>query len=110
MNACDHSKQGIETQIVSETHNDPEVGVTDACESSKNVLDDIEKVVTVVGPKEVMGGSEHSQNEFAYKNNDVNANDQYIQGPETDIGTDKPKRPELEGTDGDNVGTDIISP
>jgi hypothetical protein len=24
MNACDHSKQGLETQIVSETHNDPE--------------------------------------------------------------------------------------
>ncbi len=37
MNACDHSKQGLETQIASETHNDPEVGVTDACESSKNV-------------------------------------------------------------------------
>jgi hypothetical protein len=26
------------------------------------------------------------------------------------FGTDKPKRPELEGTDGGNVGTDIISP
>ena len=64
MNACDHSKQGIETQIASETHNDPEIGDTDACESSKNVPDDIEKVVTDVGPKEVMGGSEHSQNEF----------------------------------------------
>ena len=24
MNACDHSKQGLETQIASETHNDPE--------------------------------------------------------------------------------------
>jgi hypothetical protein len=99
MNACDRSKQGIETQIASETHNDPEVGVTDACESSKNVPDDIEKVVTDVGPKEVMGGSEHSQNEFAHKNNDMNVNDQYKQGPETDIGTDNPKRPELEGTD-----------
>ncbi len=62
MNACDHSKQGIETQIASETHNDPEVGVKDACESFKNVSDDIEKVVTDVEPKEVMGGSEHSQN------------------------------------------------
>ena len=40
----------------------------------------------------------------------MNANDQYKQGPETDIGTDNPKRPELEGTDGDNVGTDVISP
>ncbi len=61
MNACDHSKQGLETQIASETHNDPEVGVTDACESSKKLPDDIEKVVTDgTGPKEVMDGSEHS--------------------------------------------------
>ena len=66
----------------------------------KNVLDDIEKVVTDVGPKEVMGGSEHSQNEFAHKNNDMNSNDQYKQGPKTDFCTDNPKRPELEGTDG----------
>jgi hypothetical protein len=110
MNACDHSKQGIETQVVSEIHNDPEVGVTDACESSKNVPDDIEKVVADVGPKEVMGGSEHSKNKFAHENNDMNANDQYKQGPKTDFGTDNPKRPESEGTDGGNVGTDIISP
>ncbi len=110
MNACDHSKQGIETQIASENHNDPEEGVTYACESSKNVPDEIEKVVTDVGPKEVMGESEHSQNEFAHENNDVNANDQYKHGPETDIGTDKPKKPELEGTDGGYVGTGIISP
>ncbi len=57
-----------------------------------------------------MGGSEHFQSEFAHENNDVNSNDQYKQGPETDIGTDNRKRPELEGTDGGNVGTDIISP
>ncbi len=38
---------------------------TDSCESSKNVLDDIEKDVTdATGPKEVMGGSEHSQMNF----------------------------------------------
>jgi hypothetical protein len=44
----------------------------------RNVPDDIEKVVTDgTGPKEVMGGSEHSKNEFADKNNDMNANDQY---------------------------------
>ncbi len=62
MNACDHSKQGLETQIASKTLNDPEVGVTDACEYSKNVPDDIEKVVTDgTGPNEVMGGSEYSQ-------------------------------------------------
>ncbi len=57
-----------------------------------------------------MGGSEYSQNEFAHKNNDMNANDQYKQGPETDIGTDNPKRPESKGTVGGDVGTDVISP
>jgi hypothetical protein len=30
MNACDHSKQGLETQIASETHNGLESEVTDA--------------------------------------------------------------------------------
>jgi hypothetical protein len=57
-----------------------------------------------------MGGSEHSKNEFAYENNDMNSNDQYKQGPKADFGTDSSKRPKLEGTDGGNVGTDIISP
>jgi hypothetical protein len=37
-----------------------------------------------------MGGSEHSQNELAHKNNDMNADDQSKQGPETEIGTDNP--------------------
>jgi hypothetical protein len=32
MNACDHSKQGLEIQIASETHNDPESEVTDSCD------------------------------------------------------------------------------
>jgi hypothetical protein len=55
--ACDHSKLGLETQIVSETHKDQVSGVKDGCESPKNVLDDIEKDVTdVTGQKEVMGG------------------------------------------------------
>jgi hypothetical protein len=40
----------------------------------------------------------------------MNSNDQYKQGPKTGFGTDNPKRPELEGTDSGNVGTDIISP
>ncbi len=35
INACDHSKQGLETQIASETHNHPKPEVTDSCESSK---------------------------------------------------------------------------
>ncbi len=47
-----------------------------------------------------MGGSEHSQSEFAHENNDMNANNKYKQGPETDIGTDNPKRQEFEGIDG----------
>jgi hypothetical protein len=46
MNACDHSKQGLETQIASETHNDPESEVKDGCESSKNLPDDIDKDIT----------------------------------------------------------------
>jgi hypothetical protein len=84
MNAYDHSKQGLETQIATETQNDSELETTDDCESSKNVPDDISKDVTdVIGPK---GGSEHSQNEFSYKNIDMNANDQSKQGPETEIG------------------------
>jgi hypothetical protein len=65
MNACDYSKQRLETQIASETHNDPESEVKDGCESSKNVPDNIDKDVTdVLGSMEVMGESEHSQNEF----------------------------------------------
>jgi hypothetical protein len=35
MNACDHSKQRLETQIASETHNDSKSEVTDSCKSSK---------------------------------------------------------------------------
>jgi hypothetical protein len=110
MNACDHSKQGLETQIASETHNDPKSQVTDSCECSKNVPDDIEEDGTdVTGPKEVMGGSEHSQNEFAHENIYMNANDQSKQGPETEIGKENPNGPESEGTAGGNVGTDVIS-
>ncbi len=76
MNACDHSKQGLETQIASETHNDPESEVKDGCESSKNVPDDIDNYVTdVIGSMEGMGETEHSQNEFSCDNIDINAND-----------------------------------
>jgi hypothetical protein len=120
INACDHSKQGPETQMTSETHNDPESEVTDGCESSKNVPYDIDKDVThVIGPMEVVGVSEHSQNEFSHDNIDMNANDQSKQQPEPKIGTEYPNGPESEGTDGgdtsinepgDNVGTDVISP
>jgi hypothetical protein len=110
MNACDHSKQGLETQITSETHNDPKSETTDGCEPSKNVPDDISKDVTdVTGSKEVMGGSNHSEYKFSHKNIDMNANDQSKQGPETEIGTENPNGPESEGLDGGNVGTDVIS-
>jgi hypothetical protein len=87
MSACDHSKQGLETQIASETHTNPRSEVTYSCESSKNVPDYIEKDATDV-TGEVMGGSEHSQNEFPQDNIDMNANDQPKQGPETEIGTE----------------------
>jgi hypothetical protein len=63
--ACDHAKQGLETQIASETHKDPVSEVTDGCESAKNVLDDIEKDVTdAKGQKKVMGGSVQVENQF----------------------------------------------
>jgi hypothetical protein len=66
---------------------------------------------------EVMGGSEHSQNEFSHDNIDMNANDQSKHQPEPKIGTENPKGPEPEGTDGgdtsinvpgDYVGTDVV--
>jgi hypothetical protein len=36
--ACDHSKQGLESEIPPETQNDPESEVTDACDPSKKHL------------------------------------------------------------------------
>jgi hypothetical protein len=33
--ACDHSKQGLESEIPSETKNDPESEITDGCDPSK---------------------------------------------------------------------------
>ena len=35
--ACDHTKQGLETQIASDNHKDPVSEVIDGCESAKNV-------------------------------------------------------------------------
>ena len=35
MDACDHSKQGLESEILPETQNDPESEVTDGCDPSK---------------------------------------------------------------------------
>jgi hypothetical protein len=36
---CDHSKQGLETDIPSETQNDSESEITDGCDPSKKSLD-----------------------------------------------------------------------
>jgi hypothetical protein len=92
--ACDHSKQGLETQIASETHKNLVLSeVTDGCESAKNVLDNIEKDGTdVTGQKEVMGGSVHFENQFSHDNIDKNANNQSKQQLDPKIGTKKPKR------------------
>ncbi len=118
--ACDHSKQGLETQIASETHKDPVSGVTGGCESAKNLLDNIEKdVANATGQKEVMGGSVQVENQFSPDNIDENANDQSKHRLDPKIGTENTKGPESEcknGGDtsinlpGDNVGTDVISP
>ncbi len=35
MDACDHSKQGLESEIPPETQNDPESEVTDGCDPTK---------------------------------------------------------------------------
>jgi hypothetical protein len=37
--ACDHSKQGLESEIPSETQNYPESEITDGCDPSKKALD-----------------------------------------------------------------------
>jgi hypothetical protein len=118
MNACNYSKQGLETQIATETHNDPESEVKDGCESSKNVPDDIDKDVTdVIGSMEVMGESEHSQNEFSHDKIVINVNDQSKHQPEPEVGTENANGPESEGTDdgdtsinvpGDYVGTEFL--
>ncbi len=92
-NACDHSKQGLETQIASETHKDLVSEVTDVCESAKKVLDDIEKDVTdVTGQKEVMGGSVQVENQFSNDDIDKNANEQSKHRLDPKIGTENPKR------------------
>jgi hypothetical protein len=40
--ACDHSKQGLESEISPETQNDPEFEVSDGCDHSKKALDKTE--------------------------------------------------------------------
>jgi hypothetical protein len=65
-----------------------------------------------------MGGSVHVENQLSHDNIDKNANKQSKHQLDPEIGTENPKGPESEGTDGgdtfinvpgDNVGTDVIS-
>jgi hypothetical protein len=77
--ACDHSKQGLESEISPEIHNDPESEVTDGCDPSKSALD---------------------KNEVSHENFDMDANDQSKQGPVPEIGTENQNGPESEVTDG----------
>jgi hypothetical protein len=67
MDACDYSKQGLESEIPPETQNDPESEESDGWNYSKKALDKIEA---------------------SHKNFDVDANDQSKQGPEPEIGTE----------------------
>jgi hypothetical protein len=60
MDACDHSKQGLESEIPPETQNDPESEVIDGCDTFKKALD---------------------KTEVSHKNFDIDANDQTKQGP-----------------------------
>jgi hypothetical protein len=75
--ACDHAKQGMETQIASDNNTDSVSEGLDGCESAKNVLIDMVKDDTdVTGQKEIIGGSVQVENQFSHDNIDENANDQ----------------------------------
>ncbi len=96
--ACDHSKQGPESEIPPEIQNDPESEVTDGCDPSKKALD---------------------KTEVSHKNFDIDANDQTKQGPEPEIGTENQHEPESEVIKGGDtstnkpsksIGTEVISP
>ena len=98
MDASDHSKQGLESEIPPETQNDAESEVTHGCDPSKKALD---------------------KTEVSHKNFDIGENDKIKHGPEPEIGTENQQRPESEvskGGDtftnktGNNIGTQVISP
>ncbi len=95
--ACDHAKQGIETQIASDNHMDAVTEGIDGCESAENEPDDIEKDDTdVTGQNEVMGGTVQVENQFLHDNIDENANDQSKHQLDPKISTENPKGPESE--------------
>jgi hypothetical protein len=96
--ACDHSKQGLESEIPPETQNGPESEVTYGCDLSKKAL---------------------YKTEVSHKIFDIDANDQTKQGPELEIGTENQQGPESEVTKGGDtstnkpghsIGTEVISP
>jgi hypothetical protein len=98
MDACDLSKQGLESAIAPEMQHDPDSKVTDGCHPSKSALD---------------------ENELSQENFDMDANDQSKQGPEPEIGIENQNKPESEVIDGGhtsinvpdvNIGTDVILP
>ncbi len=92
--ACDHAKQGLETQIASDNHTDSVSEGIDGCESAKNVPDDIVKDDTdVTGLQEVIGGSVQVENQFSHDNIDVNASDQSKHQEDPKIGTEISKGP-----------------
>ncbi len=106
--ACDHAKQGIETQIASENHKDSVSEGIDGCESAKNVLDDIEKDDTdVTGQKEDMGGSLQVETQISHDNIDENANNQSKHKLDPKIGTENPKGPESECKDGGDTSMNV---
>jgi hypothetical protein len=86
MDACDHSKQGLESDIPPETHNDAESEVTDGCDPSKKAL---------------------YKTEVCHKNFDIDANGQTKHGPEPEIGTENQHEPESEVTKGGDTSTNI---
>jgi hypothetical protein len=75
MDAYDHSKQGLESEIPPQIQNGPESEVTDGCVPSKKALD---------------------KTKVSQKNFDIDANDQTKQGPEPEIGTENQQGQESE--------------
>jgi hypothetical protein len=95
MDACDHSKQGPESEIPPETQNDAESEVTDGCDPSKKALEKTEACTRILILM------------------------QMIKGPEPEIGTENQHEPESEVTKGgdtstdkpgNSIGTEVISP
>jgi hypothetical protein len=96
--ACDHSKQGIESEIPPENQNDAESEVTDGSENSKKTLD---------------------KSEVCHIKFDIDANDQTNPGLEPEIGTEIQHAPESGLTKdsdtstnkpGNSIVSEVISP